>query len=92
MLRRAVEYLPGIGALSALRTWAGFRPATPDKRPLIGEWESRLWVAAGHEGLGITTAPGTAALLCSRLLGGPSPLDAAPFEPRRTMPQDAAHA
>jgi glycine/D-amino acid oxidase-like deaminating enzyme len=92
MLRRAVEYLPGIGALNALRTWVGFRPATPDSRPLIGTWEPRLWVAAGHEGLGITTAPGTAALLCSRLLGEPSPLDPAPFEPRRAMPEDAAHA
>ncbi len=46
---------------SVLRTWTGFRPATPDSRPLVGAWEPRLWVAAGHEGLGITTAPGTGA-------------------------------
>jgi glycine/D-amino acid oxidase-like deaminating enzyme len=36
MLARAIEYLPGLGRLSALRTWTGFRAATPDKLPLIG--------------------------------------------------------
>ena len=29
MLRRAVEYLPTIGNLSALRVWTGHRAATP---------------------------------------------------------------
>src|ERR1700730_3236583 len=36
MLRRAQQYLPGLGAMSALRTWTGFRAATSDKLPLIG--------------------------------------------------------
>ena len=35
MLDRAVEYLPGLRKLSSLRTWTGFRAATPDKLPLI---------------------------------------------------------
>ncbi len=61
MLRRAAEFMPG--ARAARRRCApgsGFRPATPDKLPLVGMWEPGLWVAAGHEGLGVTTAPGTA--------------------------------
>src|SRR4029079_7528211 len=29
MLGRAVEYLPDLGKLSSLRTWTGFRAATP---------------------------------------------------------------
>jgi glycine/D-amino acid oxidase-like deaminating enzyme len=86
MVQRAIEYLPGIAALPALRTWAGFRPATPDGLPLIGAWAPRLWVAAGHEGLGITAAPATAQLVSSLLLGGDAPLDPAPFDPRRPMP------
>jgi glycine/D-amino acid oxidase-like deaminating enzyme len=86
MLARAIEFLPGLGTSSVLRTWTGFRPATADGRPLVGAWEPRLWVAAGHEGLGITTAPGTAQLLCSQLLGHTPPLDPAPFDPRRAMP------
>jgi len=86
MLRRAAEYLPGLAHLRALRTWVGFRPATPDSLPLVGMWEPGLWVAAGHEGLGVTTAPGTAALLAALLLGRTPPLDPAPFNPRRPMP------
>ena len=89
MLRRATGYLPGLEHLRALRTWVGFRPATPDKLPLVGMWEPGLWVAAGHEGLGITTAPGTAALLAALVLGRTPPIDPAPFDPRRAMP---AHA
>jgi glycine/D-amino acid oxidase-like deaminating enzyme len=89
MLRRAMSYLPGLEHLSALRTWVGFRPATPDKLPLVGMWEPGLWVAAGHEGLGITTAPGTAAILAALVRGQTPPIDPAPFDPRRAMP---AHA
>jgi glycine/D-amino acid oxidase-like deaminating enzyme len=83
MLRRAAEFMPGISALTALRTWVGFRPATPDGLPLIGEWEPGLFVAAGHEGLGITTALGTARLVCDLVLGRPPILDPRPFDPRR---------
>jgi glycine/D-amino acid oxidase-like deaminating enzyme len=86
MLRRATEYLPGLSRLRALRTWTGFRPATPDSLPLVGEWEPRLWVAAGHEGLGVTTAPGTARLLADLVLGRTPSVDPAPFDPRRAMP------
>jgi D-hydroxyproline dehydrogenase subunit beta len=89
MLRRASSYLPGLPLLPALRTWTGFRPATPDKLPLVGEWEPGLWVAAGHEGLGIATAPGSARLLADLLLGRTPPIDPAPFAPRRRVPADA---
>src|SRR6185437_3820444 len=33
MVRRAAEYMPGLGALLAIRIWTGFRAATPDKLP-----------------------------------------------------------
>jgi glycine/D-amino acid oxidase-like deaminating enzyme len=83
MLRRAAEYVPGISGLRALRTWVGFRPATPDGLPLIGEWEPGLMVAAGHEGLGVTTSLGTARLVSDLALGRPPALDPKPFDPRR---------
>lgn len=85
MLRRARHFLPSLGSLSVIRVWTGFRPATPDKLPLIGPWEEvpGLWIAAGHEGLGITTAVGTAAILAELLLGGGSEIDPAPFSPAR---------
>ena len=86
MLRRAAAFLPAVAELHALRTWVGFRPATPDKLPLVGQWEKGLWVAAGHEGLGVTTAPGTAQILADLLLGRRPAIDARPFDPRREMP------
>ena len=86
MLQRAAEFIPALPRLDALRTWTGFRPATPDKLPLVGMWEKGLWVAAGHEGLGVTTAPGTARLLADLVLGREPAVDPAPFDPRRTMP------
>jgi glycine/D-amino acid oxidase-like deaminating enzyme len=83
MLRRATEFVPGLSALQALRTWVGFRPATPDGLPLIGEWEPGLFVAAGHEGLGVTTSLGTARIITSLALGRPTVIEPRPFDPRR---------
>jgi glycine/D-amino acid oxidase-like deaminating enzyme len=93
MLARAEEYMPGITQLSALRTWIGFRAATPDKLPLIGlcPGYDRLYLATGHEGLGITTSMGTAKLLVDQLLHRPSAIPVAPYLPNRVH-QEAAHA
>jgi glycine/D-amino acid oxidase-like deaminating enzyme len=87
MLARATTFLPGLASLSTIRSWVGFRPATPDKLPLIGAWEelSGLWIAAGHEGLGITTSLGTARLLADLILGRPPTLDPTPYAPGRTQ-------
>ena len=83
MLRRAFEFLPGLASLAALRTWVGFRPATPDKLPLIGHWDDRVLVAAGHEGLGVTTATGTARLVADLALGRRPSIDLSAFDPHR---------
>lgn len=87
MLERAVSFLPALARLSVLRTWTGFRPATPDKLPLIGRWDpvDGLWIAAGHEGLGITTSLGTARLLCDLILGHDTTIDPAPYAPVRVL-------
>ncbi|MGH7670983.1 MAG: NAD(P)/FAD-dependent oxidoreductase [Gemmatimonadaceae bacterium] len=88
MVARAVQFVPALGACLAIRTWTGFRPATADQLPLIGPWPEipGLWIATGHEGLGITTATGTAAIVAAGIAGRTVPLDAAPFRPDRPMP------
>jgi glycine/D-amino acid oxidase-like deaminating enzyme len=87
MLRRAQRFLPEIGALQMLRCWAGFRPATSDGRPLIGriptDGHGNQWVATGHEGLGLTTATGTASVWLDLLLGRTPAIAAAPYAPER---------
>ena len=92
MLDRAVAFMPALAGLSIIRTWTGFRPATPDKLPLIGRWDATagLWIAAGHEGLGITSALGTARLVADLVLGRPPVIDAAPFSPMRLVPTVAS--
>ena len=71
MLQRAQEYMPGLGQMLAVRVWTGFRAATPDKLPLIGPWpgDKSVWLATGHEGLGITTSLGTARILVDQIDG-----------------------
>lgn len=85
MLERAGEFLPGVNRLSAIRSWTGFRAATPDKLPLIGPWAGRenLFLATGHEGLGITTSLGTAKLLVDQLLRRTSEIPIGPYLPSR---------
>jgi len=85
MLQRAVEYMPDLNSLSVIRTWTGFRPATPDNLPVIGACPgmTNVYLATGHEGLGITTSLGTAALMRDIILGRPPAIDPAPFQPAR---------
>ena len=85
MLRRACEYLPGLGRLVAIRSWTGFRPATADKLPLIGPWPRTpgLYLAAGHEGLGITNSLATGQLLADMIAGRESKIARAPYLPSR---------
>ena len=87
MLQRAIAFMPALEALSVIRVWTGFRPTTSDKLPLIGWWPEvpGLMIAAGHEGLGITTATATAEIIASLALSEPSPVDPAPFAPDRRM-------
>jgi D-hydroxyproline dehydrogenase subunit beta len=87
MLARAFGYLPGLRRLHALRVWFGFRPASRDGRPFIGPCpgHARVWLATGHEGLGITTSLATARLVVDQILERPSPIDAAPYAPGRAI-------
>jgi glycine/D-amino acid oxidase-like deaminating enzyme len=88
MLQRAKLYLPSLASLNVLRVWTGFRAATPDKLPLIGPFpgDPTLWLATGHEGLGITTALATAELLAAHLTGEQPAIPSEPYLPARFAP------
>jgi D-hydroxyproline dehydrogenase subunit beta len=93
MLQRAQEYLPGLSQMSTVRTWTGFRAATPDKLPLIGQWtgDKSLFLATGHEGLGITTSLGTARILADQICGTKPEIPFEPYLPSRTA-KEYVHA
>jgi D-hydroxyproline dehydrogenase subunit beta len=90
MLARTFEYMPALRKCSALRSWTGFRAATPDKLPLIGPslHADNVLLATGHEGLGITTSLGTAKLIAKLLLGTTCGTSVLPYLPKRSF----AHA
>ena len=85
MLERAAVYMPAIGGMNAIRVWTGFRAATPDKLPLIGPTanDETVWLATGHEGLGITTSLMTAELVAAGLTGGEAPIAPEAYLPGR---------
>jgi len=91
MIERAQWYMPQIGALSAIRVWTGFRAATPDKLPLIGPSpaDESMFLATGHEGLGITTSLGTARLLVDHLQGIQTKIPIEPYLPGRFAGSEA---
>lgn len=92
MLARALEYMPGLKQLVGIRTWTGFRAATPDKLPLIGPSPTQqgVYLATGHEGLGITTSLATAKLLVDQVMNRRSAIPVEPYLPIRV--QEGAHA
>ncbi|MGA8490141.1 MAG: FAD-dependent oxidoreductase [Terriglobales bacterium] len=91
MLQRAQEYMPGLAQMSAIRTWTGFRAATPDKLPLIGPWpgDASLFLATGHEGLGITTSLATARILVDQITGVKPEIPIEPYLPSRASKEHA---
>jgi D-hydroxyproline dehydrogenase subunit beta len=85
MLQRAQQYMPTLSGMLAVRTWTGFRAATPDKLPLIGPWpgDTSLFLATGHEGLGITTSLGTARILVDQIMAAEPEIPVEPYLPSR---------
>jgi len=91
MLRRAQEYMPHLAQMSTIRVWTGFRAATPDKLPLIGPspGDPTLFLATGHEGLGITTSLATARLLVDQIADKTPAIPIEPYLPSRVSMEHA---
>ena len=71
-LRRATRFVPGLADLQVVRTWAGLRPYTRDKLPILGAVDEvpGFYMAGGHEGLGITLSMVTGELLAQCIQSG----------------------
>ncbi|CAB3685380.1 NAD(P)/FAD-dependent oxidoreductase [Paraburkholderia rhynchosiae] len=93
MLQRAAHYLPMLPQLNGIRAWTGFRAASPDGLPLIGpagDLAPGVWLAVGHEGLGVTTSLATAKLLAAQIVGSAAAIPVEPYLPLRFV-QEVAH-
>lgn len=81
MLMRAQHFLPTLAQLNIIRCWTGLRVASADGLPLLGAHPRHtwLWLALGHEGLGVTTALGSAALLAAQIGRQAPEIDDSPY-------------
>lgn len=80
------QLAPGLRTAIFAGTAVGLRPgAPPDGLPVIGRlpgW-TNVWIASGHEHLGVMLAPGTAELLVAALTGTETLAELSAFDPGR---------
>jgi glycine/D-amino acid oxidase-like deaminating enzyme len=93
MLAHAARFVPALSGLNAIRSWTGLRAASNDGLPLIGPHPGRpnVWLATGHEGLGITTSLATAQLLAAQIAGAAAQIAIEPYLPARFAHLGAMH-
>jgi glycine oxidase len=81
ILSLALEMVPGLADVPVVETWAGLRPFTEDRLPVLGEGPlPGLFLPSGHFRNGILLAPATAEVL-SQVVFSRKP--AFPLEPFR---------
>ncbi|XP_020207004.1 uncharacterized protein LOC109792033 [Cajanus cajan] len=85
--KRVGEFFPKLKMLSlsdisaSRKVRIGLRPYMPDGKPVIGPVPglSNVYLAAGHEGSGLSMALGTAEMVVEMVLGYPGKVNTAPF-------------
>lgn len=65
--------------------WFGWRPMTYDGLPIIGRapGAENVWIAAGHNMIGVSMAPATGALVADLVAGQTPRIDPAPYRAER---------
>jgi len=81
----AAALVPAFAAVPFTRTWAGLRPCSTIRRPIIARLPGapRVIVATGHHRNGVLLAPATARLVADLVTGAPPVVSLAPFVYRR---------
>ncbi len=68
-MANALQLVPGLADLPVEETWAGLRPTTPDKGPILGRtnWNN-LFLAGGYWRNGVLLAPKTGQLIADLVI------------------------
>lgn len=94
LLDLSCRLVPSLSSAPFATAWAGLRPATSNRLPLLGRAPGyeNLFLASGHFRAGVELSAGSAVALVQSLLGGTPfvPLDA--FAPSALGPQGPAPA
>lgn len=74
-----------IGERTQEPVWRGCRPTLPDSLPIIGPAPGKpnLWLAFGHQHIGLMTGPITGRILAERISGETPEVDLHPFRAER---------
>jgi D-amino-acid dehydrogenase len=88
VLEHALAVAPGLRDATLLETRVGFRPSTPDGRPVLGPLPGHphLVLATGFGPTGLTLAPLAGALVAGVVLGEEPRIDLHPYRPGRFGP------
>lgn len=87
LLRFALELCPALQDAAVVETWAGLRPYTEDRLPILGRGPlDGLFLASGHYRNGILLTPITADLMADCVLGRTPSVDLSPYRWERLMP------
>jgi glycine oxidase len=81
LLGRAVRMVPALADATLVRSWAGLRPLSTLRRPIIGRLRgfSNVTIACGHHRSGILLAPITGQLVAELLLRDATSIPIHPF-------------
>jgi D-amino-acid dehydrogenase len=85
-LEQAAERdMPGVFEGGSREPWVGMRPITPDGLPILGALPGRdtVYVASGHQMLGMTLGPSTGKALAGLILNNDPGVDLSAFAPGR---------
>lgn len=83
MRKKVGEVFPEMKA-AVEEEWLGFRPATADSLPLVGEvGNTGIFAAFGHQHIGLTGGPKTGRLVADMVSGNSMNIDTTPFAPER---------
>ena len=90
--QRAVRFYPVLKQVRIIRCYAGLRPYTPDHFPIVSATTvPGFYVAAGHEGNGITLSLVTGRLMAEMIAGAPPVIDTEPLRLDRFAATEDAH-
>ncbi len=81
VLSEALRVSPGLGQATIEEMRIGFRPASPDQIPVLGQAPGfqNLYLATGHGPSGLQLGPYSGTIVADLAVGTPSPLDLTPF-------------
>lgn len=84
-LGEALRVAPGLADATLRDVRIGFRPASPDGLPMLGQMPGiqNVYVATGHGPSGLLMGPYSGAAVADLLQGAPVDVDLAPYDPER---------